>query len=304
MKKIFKIFMLFAIASTNSNFLFSQENVNILYFNNGNITSLSFTINSKDTDYNFLCGKKGRKNIMNSMVVQKDKNSSFSKLIPVKDEFRNEFPYSANVKLKVYIDGYEHNASGTLIAPNIVLTAGHVIYSKKHKWTDSVTVISAYATNTAITAKSYKFYVFRKYVEETEMKYDIALIILDKPLGDKAGFLGVGYKEDINYFLGKNIFYHLSYPSKSITGINEYNGSIQFESWGYFDKFIKKYDWVRYYHSAPKGESGSSFFAYENGCYVVYGVLSMSISAYVLITKQKFEVIKKIIEVNKIHKTE
>jgi hypothetical protein len=228
--------------------------------------------------------------------------SDFSKRKIIDFNFSDIFPYSSNVKLKVYINGIEHNASGTLISKNIVLTAGHVIYSDKYKWTDSIIVISNNQSRlNKIKSTGYKYYVFKSYVDKINMKYDIGIIVLNEQIGNKVGFLGIGYNSDINFYLKKGFFFHLSYPSKSFIPeeSNLYTGKYQYLNYGNFDKYIKKYDWVRYFQSAPKGESGSSFFSIQKSDYIIYGVLSMGISSYVLITKEKFYAIKKIIELNK-----
>lgn len=232
---------------------------------------------------------------------RKTDSSGFTKRKIVDNYYSDKFPYNANVKLKVYINGIEHNASGTLISKNIVLTSGHVIYSNKYSWTDSIIVISNYSNKSySLQTKSYLFYVFKTYVEQSNMKYDLGLLILEDKIGEKTGFLGIGYNNDNSFYTQSGFFYHLSYPSKSFIPSEKdiYTGENQFINFGKFDKYIEKFDWVRYFQSAPKGESGSSFWSFTKSNYIVFGVLSMGISSYVLITKEKFNTIKKIIEIN------
>lgn len=49
------------------------------------------------------------------------------------------YPYVATVYLKyVYADGAVAYASGAFVGPNIILTAGHVVYDHIHGWMKSV----------------------------------------------------------------------------------------------------------------------------------------------------------------------
>ncbi len=227
---------------------------------------------------------------------------SFSRRSMIDSNFTNKFPFKANVKLKVYIKGKEHNASGTMIAPNIVLTSAHVIYSEKYKWTDSVIVISNYHDKMKnIQSKSIKFYIFKDYFDNQNMKYDLGLLILNDNIGEITGFLGIGFNNNSSFYTQTGFFYHLSYPSKSFIPSEKglYNGQKQYFNYGRFDKFIRTYDWVRYKQSAPKGESGSSAFVVKDSLFIIYGVLSMGNSSFVLFTKDKYYAICEIIKQNK-----
>lgn len=228
----------------------------------------------------------------------KNINSKFSKRQRVDYQYGNIYPFSANVKLEVYANGRAHKASGTIVSKNIVITAGHAIYLYKYGWADSIIVTSNYSDKeNQIKSKSIKYYIFKDFADSFNIKYDIGLLVLEEAIGIKTGYIGLSYNDEIDYFLNTGYFYHLSYPSKSFipSEKNLYNGKIQFLNFGRFDSYNSKYDWVRYKQSAPKGESGSSFFAKNGSNYYLYGVLSMGVSSFVLISKEKFYTLKKII---------
>lgn len=214
------------------------------------------------------------------------------------------YPSRSNVKLKVYRNGKVHNATGTLVSKNKILTSAHVIYNN-NKWTDSILVIPAYnygkPSKKIGYAKSYKYYIFKDYVESKKMGYDLGLLHIEKKLGEDIGYIGIAYNLNISFFLNKNNnFHHFSYPSKSMIKEDKklYNGDTLYYNFGCFDIYkSKSSNLIRYKQHAPKGESGSSFFYIdENNKPKIYGVLSFSNSTYVLITPKKFYALKNIIK--------
>lgn len=105
---------------------------------------------------------------------------------------------------------------------------------------------------------------------------------LDKPLGLKTGWIGIGYNNN-DSLLADGIFYKFSYPGVTILSIdsNEYNGDTLYFTYGKVDYFTGAGIGVQNYIRGIPGESGSSIIKIRNDeFYVSYGVLSFSSNIY------------------------
>ena len=233
---------------------------------------------------------------------------SFSHNRLVKNDF-NTLSYPIRVNVGIMRDRYTNNhkikGSGILIAPNAILTAGHLIgyeatnsiTGKFFHWSDSIVVSPSHEDGNpqpdigAIRAK--KCYVFKNFVNGYghDIDEDLGLIILEKPIGYEIGWMGVGWVGD-NNFLKKNLFYNFSYP-----GVDEYNGFNMYYKYGQFSFSSYLYGEAGTNVGGIPGESGSGFFYTDNGNYTVYGIRTYS-SLYTLITEQKFRIIKALLDQN------
>ena len=166
------------------------------------------------------------------------------------------FPYSAVVFIvATYANGSSYVGSGTMISPDAVLTAGHVIFDPHLKqWPQTVTVYPAINGTIApfghTTAS--KLLALAGWTENLSSKHDLGIIRLTEPLGVKTGWFGLtseidptqklytaGYPTDkprqtmwqttgtIKSMTEANIYYDLdTYPGQSGSGVYNVNNQI------------------------------------------------------------------------------
>ena len=115
-------------------------------------------------------------------------------------------PWSAIVQLDIVFPNGGAVATGVLIGPNDLLTVGHAVYSAEY---------GGFATEIRVSpgrsgplepygiAQSIAFQVDPRWVENDyagapidPFSYDYALVTLDRPIGDSAGYLPVGVLDD------------------------------------------------------------------------------------------------------------
>jgi V8-like Glu-specific endopeptidase len=204
-----------------------------------------------------------------------------------------EFPW--RTVCKVYVDFRAKTgetikvyASGVLIDPNHVLTAGHCVYQH---------VITINGVNYTIEGMPIKVVVVPAYQEEVrpfgyagtlgyralsrwtvdeDFEYDVAVIRLDRPLGALTSYMLYGAQSDSSFFT-TTVFHNASYPSEP-----PYVGETMYDWYGLFDG-------TSYNPSTQKwegnslilneysygGQSGSGAFATNpSGAPTVYAVLS------------------------------
>ncbi|MBT8195899.1 MAG: trypsin-like serine protease [Bacteroidia bacterium] len=220
------------------------------------------------------------------------------------------YPARTAVKLFYYRNGSLHElCSGTLISDNMVVTSAHCIYyyfdetDLERNWLDSILVIPSY-DNSTIKPEigrtiSTKFYVFENWYDEIDLNYDMAFLELQKPIGNKTGWVGIGYTEQSDFYTN-SIFHNFSYPSAvhPFDSTRIYDGNMLFYSYGALDT-VAKYE-IGHKVNAIPGQSGSSVIHSDNSVYHVYGVLSNHLYGYGTlfnrITPNKFYAIKNLLE--------
>lgn len=105
------------------------------------------------------------------------------------------FPYSACAFVAAtYSNGETYIGSGSMISPDTVLTAGHVIYNKNLKqWPKSVTVYPGIDGSYAPfgQSNSTKLASLLGWTRRFDSKYDIGMIRLDDPIGINTGWFGL-----------------------------------------------------------------------------------------------------------------
>ena len=139
-------------------------------------------------------------------------------------------------------------------------------------------------------------YIFLKKWFSSES--DIAVIELENPIGEKCGWMGIGFNS-VDSILLDGMFYKFSYPAITDFRIdsNSFNGDTLYYYYGRVSSALKNYFYIPT-ALGIQGESGSPLIKIEEdrNC-TVYGVLNYSYAlAHNRITNWKYYGIKQIIE--------
>jgi len=137
----------------------------------------------------------------------------------------SKYPHSAIglIKIRKSDKSFGH-CTGSLVAPQIVLTNAHCLYNARTKTRYSdVTFYPGYSKEQSPygQAKIKKVYIADEYINEGNKYYDYAFVVLDKSLGDEAGWLGIRkyvhqkYREQNNLILSGYASNFVENPFKS-----------------------------------------------------------------------------------------
>lgn len=150
-------------------------------------------------------------------------------------------PYRMLVKLIGKLPGTGinscHECTGTLIAPNVVLTSGSCIYSQTAQ--DFFTTMSAYSSYTGAgscaegfsqwkDAEAFRLLYFSNWSEDANREYNYGLIILDRPIGAITGWLSPA--NSLYYNLVNNTFTSMGFPLNCYSGLYAYSASGKFDN--------------------------------------------------------------------------
>ena len=107
----------------------------------------------------------------------------------VKDVTASPFRRLTRVMV-TFPDGYSQQGSGSFIAKDTILTAGHVIYKGEHGGWPSKVTISIIDQNNFVTAK--ELVLPRGWIENTGgIDHDLGIIKIEESLGDRQGWFGL-----------------------------------------------------------------------------------------------------------------
>lgn len=217
--------------------------------------------------------------------------------------FKTEkWPYCFQGCIKA--DSYEIG-SGVLVGPRHVLTAGHVVYDDKEgKWEKELKFIPAYNGKEESpfgSAKAVKIHTFDEWRYDGTKAYDLALIILDRPIGDEVGWAGM---KAYTYPTRKALEAVLKERELTITGYPADKEGMQTMTG--FPKTIESNFVIHYDIHTAEGQSGSGLLNKDD--YVIgihtggvkYNKKKKEIidNRGVLLTEEKFDTIVKWIEKN------
>ncbi len=248
--------------------------VNIEYDTTLESSNTNYFVGSFDSNYNLLDEEIPIENIQPNSMFSLKKRAEI-------DYDLNNFPVRTSVKFffeeNDILNGY---CSGSMISSKHVLTAAHCIvdFDSNNLSFDSIYICPVY--NNGFFNSNFncsyvkKVYFFKNWEAPKE---DIAILELEEPIGERTGWLGIGFEQNEEE-LEEAIFYKFSYPGKTIIQIdpNEYNGDTLYYSYGKMDLFNEHTLGISNTNAIP-GESGSSIIKIKNEEeYITYGTLSFS----------------------------
>jgi len=236
----------------------------------------------------------------NSLIYNK-KSEEFKpetvlkKVIPGQDGRKNisnttTWPYSIHTQLSMTLNGDTYGGSGSMVGPHHLLTCGHCVYDfdKGIFFED----ISAYpALNGEIApfgkVKVTKAYMFKGWRDQGDQRFDMALLLLDQPIGEYVGWGGLLSAVDTE----------LSQEEVHITGYPGDKGFKQMWSMSHKIKTIKP-EQFDYEIDTCGGQSGSAIWINQGGLPMILGVHTLgsnSINSGVRLSIQKFIDFKRMI---------
>lgn len=122
-----------------------------------------------------------------------------------------QWPHSCNVQLRTKFNDDRYIGSGVLVGPHHILRAAHCVYDdhdngwRYAEWASEV--IASVALNNTIQPfgqqKATRLFIPKQWKENHNPDFDMALIILDGPVGHKSGWAGL-YSTSSDEYLKTN----------------------------------------------------------------------------------------------------
>ncbi len=197
------------------------------------------------------------------------------------------FPWRTMTKLYMtFPNGSRYMGSGILIGAKYVLTAGHVVYSASDGgWARTIEVIPGLSGNYMPYGSASATYVrsYTGWTRYSDSDYDIALITLNRSIGNSTGWLGYAYYPSVN-----GITAHLAgYPGDRDNGRRLY--------YHYGSILGSTTNRVRYTIDTAGGQSGSGVYRLNSGQRYVFAVHTnggTTSNSGTRITRQRFDDIR------------
>jgi TPR repeat protein/V8-like Glu-specific endopeptidase len=105
-----------------------------------------------------------------------------------------KWPYCFLGQLSMFFSRGEYGGSGILVGPQHMLTAAHNVFDlDKKEWSHKIIV--RLGLNDMVAPFDEipvsRAYTFNKWIQEKDAKFDLALLVLEKPIGLKTGWCGL-----------------------------------------------------------------------------------------------------------------
>ena len=170
-----------------------------------------------------------------------------------------------------------------MVAKDYVLTDCHCIgnydSNKVFQFQDSILLAPAY--NNGLENPLFGHSLGTEYITFKDNMYpyfskDVALIKLDKDLGNETGWIGIAFSNDDSFFKN-NVFHKFSYPAMADDhdSTRVYNGDTLYYNYGI--PGTADNTWLGYDIYGIRGQSGSSLFFTDNKQYFSVGTLKFSL---------------------------
>lgn len=145
--------------------------------------------------------------------------------------------------------------TGALIGERVVLTAGHIVYDQDDGWADEVVFVPGLSGGNMPFGSVYsvRSIAQRAWVEEHDNRYDIAMIVLDEPVGQETGYFPVTVESDA-FFIDRSLN-SAGYPGESKPG------DLQYHSYG--TSLDVQNGLIRHMLDSEPGQSGSPLWYYD-----------------------------------------
>jgi V8-like Glu-specific endopeptidase len=147
------------------------------------------------------------------------------------------------------------NGTGTLIGTRVVLTAGHCVYDEADGWADEVLFTPARNGTLEPFGHSYSIRNIsqKSWVDRQDNQYDLAMIVLEQPLGEQTGYLSVSAQPE-SFFVNRNLN-TAGYPSETLPGTLQYHA--------YGAAIDVQGGLLRHTIDSEPGQSGSAIWYYQ-----------------------------------------
>jgi len=246
---------------------------------------------------------KGGEGTLTGIIEEEHQFRNFTDLSKISNA--EDYPMCVNCKLYYKKGDTNRVASGILIDPMHVLTAGHCVHEGGGgNWVTDMVVVPAYKNESYPygNATGISYYAWTGWKWFSNEDDDIAIIKLDRPIGALTGWHGYGYNNDPQFYT-QNTFHNASYPAG-----HPYDGRYLYYWKGSFDctdynELMGKWigNEVGIYRRSYGGQSGSGAYNVEGSDRYVYAVLSseyLGTTYFPRITGAKFQDIQHFISTN------
>ena len=252
-------------------------------------TPLRISKRQKNLKYNEQPEVRIREKVLGKVVPNQDGR--------VRIQNTTAYPHSFHAHLTMKFGNKVYVGSGALVGPQHLLTCGHNIFEKS-KWADEIKIYPALNEKSAPfgRARVVKVYTFSDWTTKEDERFDMALLILNKSIGNLTGWGGLLSTGDDE----------LSNTEINIVGYPEDKGMNQM--WGMKHKFDKiSPQQFEYLIDTNGGQSGSPIWIEKDSLFYIVGVHTLGgddVNSGVRLSREKFEaIVQKIFETFKIEKS-